>query len=264
MKIVTVPQSAIHVGKLILVNEKYPYLDKFASTELVTLQEFDKSNSLLEKKIPEETVALERNAATLLNALMEGIAGWSGIIPVSGWRSLEEQSEIYCKSMVQNGPNYTNKYVAKPGHSEHQTGLAIDLGRKHAELDFIRPDFPYSGICQTFRKNASIFGFVERYAAGKELITGIGHEPWHFRYVGTPHSVIMEEMGFALEEYITYLEENASKTNPVRYQKGSHHVSIYYHDIKEQANVQLELEATMPYSISGNNKNGIIVTVWES
>lgn len=81
--------------------------------------------------------------------------------------------------------------------SEHQTGLAIDLAENKEQIDFICPHFPYTGICGEFRAAAPRFGFIERYVSGKEQITGIGAEPWHFRYVGYPHSVIMAEKNYS-------------------------------------------------------------------
>ncbi len=147
-------------------------------------------------------VLLDREAARALDALMAQLDGWRSIVPVSGWRSLEEQTAIYQDSLAENGPEFTRKFVALPGHSEHQTGLAIDLGLRGPEVDFIRPDFPYEGICQRFRERAADFGFVERYPAGKEAVTGIAHEPWHFRYVGVPHARDMVRRGLVLEEYL--------------------------------------------------------------
>lgn len=146
-------------------------------------------------------VLLEQCAATALNQLMEELDGWRYITAVSGWRSQEEQCEIYLQSLLENGEEFTNKFVARPGHSEHQTGLAIDLGLKQPDIDFLRPNFPYEGICQTFRELAADYGFIERYPAGKEAITGIAHEPWHFRYVGVPHAKIMVDHNWTLEEY---------------------------------------------------------------
>ncbi len=147
-------------------------------------------------------ILLEREAVQALSCIMEQIDGWRYIVPVSGWRSLEEQLEIYANSLRENGPEFTAKFVAMPGHSEHQTGLAIDLGLLQPEIDFIRPAFPYEGICQKFRELAPAYGFIERYPAGKESITGIAHEPWHFRYVDTPHSEVMAFKGLTLEEYL--------------------------------------------------------------
>ena len=147
-------------------------------------------------------ILLEREAAQALARLMDRLGGWQFIVPVSGWRSLEEQRTIYEHSLRDNGPAFTEQFVARPGHSEHQTGLAIDLGLRQQSIDFIRPEFPYEGICQQFRQQAPSFGFIERYPKGKERITGIAHEPWHFRYVGTPHSERMAGLGLTLEEYL--------------------------------------------------------------
>lgn len=147
-------------------------------------------------------VLLERQAAHALEQLMERIDGWQYIVPVSGWRSGAEQKQIWEDSLRENGMEFTRTYVALPGHSEHESGLAIDLGLKKDEIDFIRPDFPYDGICGAFRALAPDYGFIERYPKGKEAVTGIGHEPWHFRYIGTKHARILTEAGMTLEEYI--------------------------------------------------------------
>ncbi len=146
-------------------------------------------------------VLMEREAAQALSRLMEELDGWRFIVPVSGWRSEEEQRRVYEDSLRENGPAFTAKFVALPGHSEHQTGLAIDLGLKREKIDFIRPVFPYEGVCQRFRELAPAFGFIQRYSAGKEAVTGIAQEPWHFRYVGTPHAQRITERGLCLEEY---------------------------------------------------------------
>ncbi len=87
-------------------------------------------------------ILMEREAAQALFGLMEQLDGWRQIVPVSGWRSLEEQKAIYEQSLRDHGQEFTEQFVALPGHSEHQTGLAIDLGLRQPEIDFIRPSFP--------------------------------------------------------------------------------------------------------------------------
>lgn len=148
------------------------------------------------------SILMRSSAAVMLSRLMQDIHGWKGIVPVSGWRSREEQQAIWDSSLQENGLTFTQKYVALPGHSEHQTGLAIDLGLRQDHIDFICPEFPNTGICRLFREKASDYGFILRYPPGKEHITGISHEPWHFRYVGRPHAQIMEQEGLTLEEYV--------------------------------------------------------------
>lgn len=158
-------EKSIYSGNLILVNPQYPY--QTADTD-----------DLIPVTEQNAEIQVSRGAATLLCELMRKINGWNKIVPVSGWRSLQEQQTIWNNSLTENGMEFTKKFVAVPGHSEHQTGLAIDLALKQENIDFICPEFPYSGICQTFRQYAAYYGFIERYPAGKETVTKIGHEPW--------------------------------------------------------------------------------------
>ncbi|MCM1025030.1 MAG: M15 family metallopeptidase [Roseburia sp.] len=188
------------------------------------------------------------------------IHGWNDIVPVSGWRSLAEQQRIWDDSLRDNGPEFTRKYVAQPGHSEHHTGLAIDLGLKSDQIDFIRPAFPDSGVCRLFREKAAKYGFILRYPAGKESITGISHEPWHFRYVGVPHAGIMAENGLTLEEYIAFIRRYPY-SHPLRYQTGQRRIAVSWRKCDGEQTV-MEIPAAHPYTLSGNNVDGFILAEW--
>ena len=248
MKRVLRKQEEVHTGDLILVNQEYGYREQ--ETRLAAVGR-DKNAEIL----------FDYRAGILLNRLMAEINGWEQIVPVSGWRSLQEQKQIWADSLAGNGSEFTLKYVAVPGHSEHQTGLAIDLGLMQAEIDFIRPDFPYEGICQTFREKAAAYGFVERYPAGRELVTQIGHEPWHFRYVGVPHAAIMTEKGLVLEEYIAFLRDYPYGNKPYMAQTPCGEIAVSF--VKaEGAVTELKIDDTHPYAISGNNVDGFILTEW--
>ena len=158
----------LYRGSLVLVNAGHPLRHE---------------NNRIEKLTPVDArfpdILLRTDAADALKMILKKIGAGSSIVPVSGCRSAEEQTAIYNNSLRENGKEFTKKYVAMPGRSEHQTGLAIDLGLNKKKIDFIRPDFPYDGICGEFRKAAPDYGFIERYAGEKEEITGIAHEPWH-------------------------------------------------------------------------------------
>ncbi|WP_138294974.1 MULTISPECIES: M15 family metallopeptidase [unclassified Clostridium] len=154
-------------------------------------------------------ILLCRAAQQALNGLLAAIGGVGKILPVSGYRPRSEQEAIYTASLRENGREFTRKYVALPGHSEHETGLAIDLGENKPPIDFIRPAFPDSGICGQFKARAAEFGFILRYPADKEAVTGIAHEPWHFRYVGPEHAQAMAREGLTLEEYVARLLKTA-------------------------------------------------------
>ena len=250
MKTVTLESDLIHVGSLILVNAKHPYLSDLPRQELAPVH----------AQTPE--IMLNDRVVKILSCLMQKLHGWDHIKAVSGWRSMEEQIEIYENSLQENGREFTEKYVALPGHSEHQTGLAIDLALNQEHIDFIRPDFPYTGICQDFRQQALSYGFIERYPLGRETATGIAHEPWHFRYIGVPHAEIMVKRGFVLEEYIDFLRSCPYGVSPFLYKTGDSCVSISYQKANEVEDTRFEIDDRFPYSISGNNIDGFIITQW--
>lgn len=157
------------------------------------------------------SVLLRREAAEQLQRALAHIAAGSSILPIDGFRSRPAQAQLYATSLAENGVAFTQKFVAPPGASEHETDLAIDLALNRPPLDPICPDFPNDGICARFRKIAPRFGFIERYPAGKEQITGIAHEPWHFRYVGTPHARLMTASNLCLEEYLDWIRRYSAE-----------------------------------------------------
>lgn len=273
MSVITLSPDMVYRGSLILVNPKYGFHSQ--PDELLI--------PALEAR-PE--ILLQRCASTLLNRLMQEIHGWSSIVPVSGWRSLEEQQQIWDDTLRESGPEFTKKFVAVPGHSEHQTGLAIDLGLKQKQIDFICPDFPDSGICRVFREKAAKYGFILRYPGGKETITGIGCEPWHFRYVGVPHAQIMKENDLTLEEYTEFIRQFPFGGRPYLVKSGPQEIAVSY--IKATGDktlsrsesafaaadkpllkaetptdaINIEVSDRRPYTVSGNNVDGFVLTEW--
>ena len=249
MKTINLPYENIYKGYLILVNEKYPYHEGLTRTDLKPVNTYDKN------------VLLEQHSVEFLSHMMEEINGWQQICAVSGWRSLQAQKAIYTQSLTDNGDAFTQQFVALPGHSEHQTGLAVDLGIRKEDIDFIRPDFPYTGMCKIFRQHSIRYGFIERYPKGKENITGIAHEPWHFRYVGYPHAAIMMEKDFCLEEYINFLKQFRYGDAPYFWRTENSDIAISY--IAANGNdTQFQIAEDISYSISGNNVDGYIITEW--
>ena len=216
MKQTEVNTHSSAAGSLILVNAGHPFNGQMAEKNLIPVSGLQSG------------VCMERQAAVLLNRLMSDINGWNRIQAVSGWRSTQEQQEIWDNSLKENGASFTRDYVAVPGCSEHETGLAIDLGLRRETIDFLRPEFPYTGFCTIFRKNAPRYGFIERYPSGKSHITGIAHEPWHFRYVGVPHAQIMTELGLTLEEYHAFLHRYPMGEKPLVYRVGTLEFHISY------------------------------------
>jgi D-alanyl-D-alanine dipeptidase/carboxypeptidase len=204
---------------------------------------------------------LEIKTAAVLTHLIGMLQCQEDILPVSGYRSTKEQERIYEYSLEKNGREFTEKYVALPGHSEHQSGLAIDLALKQDNIDFIRPEFPYEGICNVFREKAPQYGFVERYPKGKEEVTGIAHEPWHFRYVSYPHSVIMKENNLALEEYMEVMKLYPYQGEHFLTEINKQKIEIFYVNAST-ALTTIELPDDSIYQISGNNIDGFVITLW--
>ena len=207
-------------------------------------------------------ILLEKQAAEALQGLLADIGCKDEIVAVSGFRTQGEQEKIWEESMAQNGEIFTRKFVAVPGHSEHQSGYAIDLAENSPKIDFICPRFPYRGIFQRFRERMADFGFVERYAALKEGITGIGAEPWHFRYVGYPHSVIMTHEGMALEEYIGFLKNDTGWGRPYIFREAGNWVEITYLSLENNRTRILDVPEGASCQASGTNEGGVVLSLW--
>jgi D-alanyl-D-alanine dipeptidase/carboxypeptidase len=241
-------KEQMHRGELILINSKHPVRENI-SNKLIPL--IPKSNDIL----------LDAQAASMLTHLMREIEHEDEIIPVSGYRPKQEQDAIYKESIKNNGEEFTRKYVALPGRSEHQTGFAIDLGENKEDVDFICPDFPYTGIYGKFREKASRYGFIERYQRGKEKITGISHEPWHFRYVGYPHAEIIRDKGICLEEYIDLIKKYRFEDKRLIFSHKNRKIEMFYAPASGDE-TYVTVPDDMPYQVSGNNVDGFIITIW--
>lgn len=244
----TLQREEIHRGCLILVNQDAPYIP---GTTEETMQSVDPDYP---------AIKLNARAALMLLQIFRKIRCQGSIIPVSGYRTMEEQIQIYKDSLSENGPEFTNQYVARPGCSEHQTGLAIDLGEMSETIDYIRPSFPYTGICQRFRRESVRYGFIERYTGDKQPITHISSEPWHFRYVGYPHSVIMTEQALTLEEYLDYIRDFSYGRKHLHYRKEGKEIDIAFLPARQETRLTFPDDAA--YQISGNNIDGFIITLW--
>lgn len=243
-------------GSLILVTPDFPLR---GAPEPADMQPMGEN---LRQAPGQEGVLLRKQAAAALQTLLSDIGCKDEIAAVSGFRTHKEQQDIWDNSMFQNGEAFTRKFVAVPGHSEHQSGYAIDLAENAPEIDFICPRFPHHGIFRKFRERMAHFGFVERYAAGKEAVTGIGAEPWHFRYVGYPHSVIMAEGGLALEEYIGFLKRDTGWGRPYIFRDGTGCIEISCLSLDNGQEMVLDMPDAAAYQVSGTNEGGAVVSVW--
>lgn len=122
------------------------------------------------------------------------------LLLASGYRSRSFQSSLYNGYVSKDGQAAADRYSARPGYSEHQTGLAVDVGRsdRRCEVEQCFANLPEG---QWLAAHAHEHGFVIRYPDGKEPVTGYGYEPWHIRYVGKHLAAEIHKTGQTLEEF---------------------------------------------------------------
>ena len=125
-----------------------------------------------------------------------------GIIINSAYRSYDDQVDMSNLYLRTYGQSYVDKYVAKPGYSEHQTGLAFDIGSKSVNV------FANSKEYKWMLDNSYKYGFILRFTKAYEDITGFRNEPWHYRYVGKEAAKEIYDKDMTLEEYyVKYLDK---------------------------------------------------------
>jgi len=250
MKTVLLPQSGVYSGSLILVNAQHPLRSEPVQSVLVPF--------------PSETgsILLLNCARPSLIRLMDAVSGWKEVTVCSGWRSGAEQKAIWDGALAERGEAFTGKFVARPNHSEHQTGLAADLGIHAPEKDALCPEFPDSGVCRALRQKAASFGWIERYPKGKEDVTQIAHEPWHFRYVGIPHAGAMERMNLTLEEYVEYVRRFPYGGEWLDCPSAQGTIQVCFLKADPCGTTRLTVDPRFSHSVSGNNSDGFLITEW--
>ena len=123
----------------------------------------------------------------------------------SGYRSYSYQTTLHNRYVANDGRTSAETYSARPGFSEHQTGLVFDIGVAGMTTSRSIGTHP-GGIWMT--QNAHRFGFVLSYPEGKDNITGYTYEPWHFRYIGTDMATKVYSSGLTLDEYLGTISPN--------------------------------------------------------
>ncbi len=173
-------------GELLLVNRDCPLPEGYQPVELVNLYEQVRHFQLASSEIYLERAAYEAAEQMFLQAESDGV---DGFIITSGYRTEEKQRELY--EADQDGT------AAKPGCSEHQTGLAFDVT---AYRD--GGGFETTAQFRWLTENCWDYGFILRYPEGREDVTGFRYEPWHYRYVGVEVARAIRDAGCTLEEYV--------------------------------------------------------------
>lgn len=268
---IEVPTADVAAGDLILVNYDHAYVFP-EKDNLVNVYE----NKTGDFKVAYSYYMWDKDVLNVLISLTHELAETTGeddLTLNSAYRSLEEQQEIYDEYRDNWGEETAKVYVATPGYSEHHTGLAADLTlvRDDGTALPIRQSDAYDEILRLLRDN----GFILRYPEGKKEVTRIETEPWHFRYVGLPHSLIIEKTGLCFEEYITLLKSFTPDGNALTLSGSGRLSSVPYRDAAgsgdgymiyrvaagDGATTRIPVPDGADCSVSGDNDGGFIVTV---
>ncbi len=191
----TVPLDIIPSSKTVLVNRKYLLPASYVPANLVEPKvRFNFSYSSDKRKLRKVAAdALERlfAAGEKENVILYGI---------SGYRSYARQKQIYDRNVATRGVEATNAVSAKPGSSEHQTGLTIDVSAQSVAYR-LDQSFGDTKEGKWLAKHAHLYGYIIRYPYGKAKVTGYSYEPWHIRFVGKTVATYLYENNLTMEEY---------------------------------------------------------------
>lgn len=144
-----------------------------------------------------EPEVIEAYTELIEDAAAEGF----DLVIVSGFRSYQDQVEVYDHFVETLGQEAADLRTLQAGHSEHQSGLAVDIGSVESASTAAIP-FGETPDYEWMKDVAHEYGFIIRYQEGKEDITGLGYEPWHIRYVGEKAATEIYAQELVLEEYL--------------------------------------------------------------
>ena len=185
-------------SNLVLVNKNYRLPSNYTPDDLVYLDV-----PLYRDEKNNEANYLRKEAANALEKLFNTAMNEEGyeLIARSGFRTYQTQVNLYNNYVATRGQQYADSYSARSGHSEHQTGLTIDITAQSVNAG-LSETFGQSKEGAWVAKNAHRFGFIIRYPQGRTSETGYEYEPWHLRYVGVEAATEIYQNDLILEDYL--------------------------------------------------------------
>lgn len=243
----TVEYSQVNCGDLVLVNTLYPYKFVEGDTNIQTI--YNNRNDYYGTS--DNVVSLDMNTITQLNALMSDYYQATSNLDlrvIGGYRDVNAQNDKY-----NNG-----KTVFQGTFSDYHAGRSFDIGKfPKGENSYY---YTEEGVYAWFGQNCANYGFVQRFLDGKDAVTGDKGRTYTFRYVGIPHAVYMKQNNLCLEEYIETIKQYTT-ANPLRLSAAGHEYQIYYVQATVNGPTDVPVPSSAPYTLSGNNVDGFIVTV---
>jgi D-alanyl-D-alanine carboxypeptidase len=249
---VNMAKDDIHRGNLILVNSENAY--QFEENNDLASVESYKNDTY---KVKNKSVMLNKDVIAAFNAMMtefNRVESSNAVNIVSGYRTKDQQQSVLNNKIASTGEAAALTWAARPGFSEHHSGLAFDLGLYFNNKK--SSSFSGTGVYAWVHENCEKYGFVVRYPQSKTAITKISYEPWHLRYVGIPHASAMKENDLCFEEYVDFIRD---------YPFDGEHFTVSADGKSYEIYFAGEMTVPVPkdgnYEISGNNVDGFIVTV---
>lgn len=242
MKKIAITEDQVYEGNLLLVNRDHGAQKQSIKKDIVSLverEELMEGYGVLDNRIHLSEEIVSRFSEMMLAAEKDGVTDF---IVTSGFRNFEEQEALY--------QEMGSEFALPAGYSEHNLGIALDIGSTQEKM----ANSPQGNWIE---ENSWKYGFILRYPKDKTDITGIQYEPWHIRYIGFPHSAIMKEKNFVLEEYLEYLQ----KEERISVTVNENNYLINYYNVSES--MTITIPDSGHYEISGDNVNGVIVTFYE-
>lgn len=167
--------------------------------------------SEIDKDISKTSLCIKEEALNALKVMVGAAKNENlNIIVSSGFRDYATQKSIMNVN-IKDGNKNAKRLIAKPGYSEHQLGVAVDLTSPSIKLESATQKFGMTKESDWLEKHAYEYGFIESYPKGKEEITGYMYEPWHYRYVGVDNALEVIKSGKTLTEFLKDKIDNANK-----------------------------------------------------
>ncbi|MBR6996724.1 MAG: M15 family metallopeptidase [Ruminococcus sp.] len=246
-------------GDLILVNEEHQYFG--GDEDLVSITDMNYENEISCFTAVDSTYTILRQVYGPMAEMVQDFYDKYNndtLIIYGSYRTTEFQQQLYEDDLAQSGDGESTR-VAKPGFSEHETGLAFDFTESENH------DYDGTGDFAWINANCFKYGFIVRYTEAKQRLTKIQDEPWHFRYVGIPHAYYMDSKDLCLEEYIDLVREHPYDGEHLEFSDNEgNDYEVYFvasDDGSEKTTVPVPTGTR--YEISGNNVDGFIVTVYK-
>lgn len=236
-------------GDLVLVNHDYEYFFPEGDIEPITIV----GNRNDYYQAGDYVTQLDKEVLVQLNALMEDYAKaqnktTTDVFVQDGFRTYDEQVRRHS-----NGKSKT----FSAGHTDYHTGRTFDMFLMDSDSS---TGYAYFTADEWFSENCGKYGFILRYPEGKKEETGENPRTYTYRYVGIPHAIYINEQQICLEEYIEKVKGHTNE-EPLEITADGQKYNVYYVPAAENGGTEIPVPTVKPYTVSGCNAGGFIVTV---